>query len=80
MQLISKGGRINGIAQWFFLEMDDEGSYEVSPNDGSTSHWAVRFHPLMRPIESYGERTNLSRRPITSRAPAMRPQRHVVKW
>jgi predicted nicotinamide N-methyase len=51
VQLISRGGRINGIAQWFLLAMDDEGSFEVSPTDGSTSHWAVQFYPLMRPIE-----------------------------
>jgi protein-L-isoaspartate O-methyltransferase len=51
VQLISRGGRINGIAQWFLLEMDEEGSYEVSPTDGITSHWAVRFYPLTRSIK-----------------------------
>jgi type II protein arginine methyltransferase len=49
--LLTDGGRVNGIAQWIRLEMDDEINYENSPAAGTTSAWDVLFYPLMRPTE-----------------------------
>jgi type II protein arginine methyltransferase len=51
VSLVVSTGRVNGIAQWFRLEMDEEGSYEDFPAVGNTSHWAVLFYPLRRVIE-----------------------------
>jgi type II protein arginine methyltransferase len=51
VSLVASTGRVNGIAQWFRLDMDDEGSYEDFPAVGNTSHWAVLFHPLRQVIE-----------------------------
>jgi type II protein arginine methyltransferase len=46
----AKGGRVNGIAQWIALHMDQETHYENRPAPGASSCWAVLFHPLPRPI------------------------------
>ncbi len=42
--LISRGGRINGIAQWIRLDMDDASHYENQPAEGATSCWGVAMH------------------------------------
>lgn len=56
-ELVSSGGRIDGIAQWIWLRMDAHGVYENRPTPGSTSCWSVLFHPLASPIDSApGER------------------------
>jgi type II protein arginine methyltransferase len=52
VSLVSDGGRINGIAQWILLDMDEEGRYENQPAAGATSCWGVVFHPLTHPIET----------------------------
>jgi type II protein arginine methyltransferase len=48
----SSGGRVNGIAQWIRLELDDVTHYENRPGDKATSCWAVRFVALPEPIET----------------------------
>ncbi len=45
--LISTGGRVNGIAQWIALQMDEEGWYENNPSPGKSSAWAVIFWPFI---------------------------------
>lgn len=52
VSLVSNGGRINGIAQWIRLDMDEEGRYENQPGEGATSCWGAIFHALPRPMES----------------------------
>jgi type II protein arginine methyltransferase len=52
VDLISNGGRVNGIAQWIRLDMDVDGRYENRPGEGATSCWGVVFHALPRPMES----------------------------
>lgn len=50
--LTSSGGAVNGIAQWIWLRMDAEGTYENKPASGASSCWAVMFQPLPSVIES----------------------------
>jgi type III protein arginine methyltransferase len=46
--LISTGGRANGIAQWIALQMDEERWYENNPVPGaSSSAWDVLFWPFI---------------------------------
>jgi predicted RNA methylase len=52
VNLVSNGGRINGIAQWILLDMDEEGHCENQPAEGATSCWGVMFHALSRRIDS----------------------------
>lgn len=57
VRLTSTGGAVNGIAQWIWLRMDAEGTYENRPASGASSCWAVMFQPLLSAIESRpGER------------------------
>jgi hypothetical protein len=49
---ISTGGRVNGVAQWIALEMDEVGTYENRPGSGIDSCWAVLFYPLARTIDT----------------------------
>jgi predicted nicotinamide N-methyase len=50
--LTSTGGAVNGIAQWIWLRMDAEGTYENRPASGASSCWAVMFQPLPSVMES----------------------------
>jgi type II protein arginine methyltransferase len=47
----SSGGRVNGIAQWIGLELDEALRYENRPAPGATSCWAVRFNPWEVAVE-----------------------------
>jgi type III protein arginine methyltransferase len=49
--LVALTGCVNGIAQWFRLEMDEGGWYEDFPGAGRTSHWVVLFYPLRQVIK-----------------------------
>jgi hypothetical protein len=49
---VATGGRVNGIAQWIALEMDEDTRNENRPAAGSTSCWAALFHPLLYPIDA----------------------------
>jgi type II protein arginine methyltransferase len=57
VDLVSSGGRINGIAQWIRLDMDDAGRYENQPARGASSCWGVMFHSLPRPLETAAGQT-----------------------
>jgi predicted O-methyltransferase YrrM len=46
----ANGGRVNGIAQWIRLELDEWVTYENAPEMGAVSHWPVIFHPLEREL------------------------------
>jgi type II protein arginine methyltransferase len=45
------GGRINGVAQWIRLEMDEEVAYENAPGAGARSCWNVLFYTLGKPVD-----------------------------
>lgn len=50
-RLIAQGRRINGIAQWIALDMDDSGAvYENRPEPGADSSWWSVFHPFEKPL------------------------------
>ena len=49
---VATGGRVNGIAQWIALEMDEETRFENRPAPGAVSCWSVLFHPLPDPIDA----------------------------
>jgi type II protein arginine methyltransferase len=40
------GGRVNGVAQWIALDMDDDTQYENRPMPGATSCWDMMFHAV----------------------------------
>ena len=48
--LAAQGRRINGIAQWIALDMDDTGVYENRPEPGGDSSWWSVFHPFEKPL------------------------------
>ena len=50
LSLPSLGGRINGIAQWIQLEMDEHLRYENAP--GVKSHWGVNFRALPKALQT----------------------------
>jgi protein arginine N-methyltransferase 7 len=49
--LSAQSRRINGIAQWIALEMDQEGRYENRPEPGARSSWSALFYPFDRPLD-----------------------------
>lgn len=52
MELSSRGGRVNGIAQWIALDMDGNDRYENAPSPERDSAWGVLFYPFARPIDT----------------------------
>jgi protein arginine N-methyltransferase 7 len=47
----ASGGRVNGIAQWYRLEIDEEERYENIAGGGQASALGSQFYSLTRPIE-----------------------------
>jgi len=45
------GGRVNGVAQWVYLEIDEKERHEYPPVK-QTSMSGVMFYPIMRPLET----------------------------
>jgi protein-L-isoaspartate O-methyltransferase len=54
--LHAQGGTANGIAQWIALRMDDQESYENRPAAGTSSCWAIMFHPFDERMFEAGDR------------------------
>ena len=50
--LVSKGGHVNGIAQWIRLDMDGVGRFENPPQTDAQSSWGLVFYSLKRPLET----------------------------
>lgn len=44
--LESNGGRVNGVAQWISLALDEDTHYENRPGLGRISCWSVLFYPF----------------------------------
>jgi SAM-dependent methyltransferase len=49
VRLATSGGPINGIAQWVYLEIDEQGRHEFPAEKNSAL--GATFYPLMQPIE-----------------------------
>jgi SAM-dependent methyltransferase len=52
IDLASNGGRVNGVAQWIALKLDEGTIYENRPAAGAQSCWAVLFYPLEKSIQT----------------------------
>lgn len=52
VRAIAVGGRIDGVALWLRLELDDEVSYENRPGPGAQSHWRALFWPFPAAIDT----------------------------
>lgn len=48
----SAGGRVNVIAQWIALQLDDQTRYENRPGPSATSCWGALVYRLPRPIDT----------------------------
>lgn len=51
IDLIATGGPVNGVIQWFRLQLDAEGTFENPPGPHSSRSWALVFFPFNAPIE-----------------------------
>lgn len=52
LDLIASGGTVNGVVQWFRLQLDEFGAFENSPGPHSSRSWALVFFPFAEPIET----------------------------
>ncbi len=52
VSLTSHGGRVNGVAQWIRLDLDDAVHYENAPPVHRGASLGIIFYPFMRPIET----------------------------
>jgi type II protein arginine methyltransferase len=51
LDLVASGGTVNGVVQWFRLQMDEFGSFENHPGPDSSRSWALIFYPFAEPID-----------------------------
>jgi len=49
---ISSGGKVNGVAQWIALSLDEVTQHENRPNRGAYSAWGVMFYSFAREIDT----------------------------
>lgn len=49
--LVATGGTVNGVVQWFRLQMDETVSFENQPGPDSSRSWALLFFPFAEPIK-----------------------------
>jgi type II protein arginine methyltransferase len=52
VSLASKGGTVNGIAQWLHFEFDEKEDYENMPHAAAISAFAAMFYSLWRPLRT----------------------------
>ena len=52
LDLVAAGGTVNGVVQWFRLQMDEFGSFENNPGPETSRSWALIFFPFAEPIET----------------------------
>jgi hypothetical protein len=63
LTLVAQGRRVNGLAQWIALDMDDQGRYENHPEPGANSSWMAVFYPFEREIQTTpGQRVTIHAR------------------
>lgn len=46
LRLTTDGGRITGVVQWMYIQLDEMAIYDVQHSDGTPSAWAPLFFPL----------------------------------
>lgn len=51
-ELTSNGGRISGVLYWMRIECDVDLVYENCPGGDKMLHWAVRYEPFPKPVET----------------------------
>ena len=52
MELVATGGKINGVAQWFRLQLDEHEMLENMPGTGAQSSWACEFYAFDDEIDT----------------------------
>jgi type II protein arginine methyltransferase len=52
VRLISRGGRVDGFAQWMRIDFGGGILFENSPFEQSDSHWASPLYPFVEPIDT----------------------------
>lgn len=50
LAMTSRGGRVDGVAQWIRLQLTDEIAFENRPGPGRWSHWPCVFYPFDSPL------------------------------
>lgn len=50
--LRSSGGRVNSVAQWIALDLDEISRYENRPGPDADSCWGVILHPLGQTLDT----------------------------
>ncbi len=68
LDLVASGGTVNGVVQWFRLQMDEFGSFENHPGPDSSRSWALIFFPFAEPIDlNPGDRIGVVGSIVTNR-------------
>ena len=52
IDLIAAQGPVNGVIQWFRLQMDDVAAFENGPGIAAKSSWSWNFFPFESPIDT----------------------------
>jgi protein arginine N-methyltransferase 7 len=61
ISFISRGGRIDGMAQWLRIDFGDGIFYENDPFGEAWSHWGSPYHPFHEPLETKkGDRVDVT--------------------
>lgn len=61
LDLVATGGPVNGVVQWFRLQMDEHGAFENHPGPESSRSWALLFYPFAKPIDlAAGDRVSVA--------------------
>jgi type II protein arginine methyltransferase len=56
-ELVATGGNVNGVIQWFRLQMDATSAFENGPGPDAKSSWGWNFFPFTNTVEAReGER------------------------
>lgn len=55
----ANGGRVDGIVQWVWLQLDEAISYENRPDAERPSHWQALFWPVERRQLARGTRIEI---------------------
>lgn len=50
LSLSALGGPVNGVVQWFRIQLDEASIYENRPGADAKSSWGAIFHPFRKPL------------------------------
>jgi type III protein arginine methyltransferase len=51
VELVANGGSVNGVVQWFQLQLDEQISLENRPGANNRSSWSCEFYPFENEIK-----------------------------